>query len=392
MKQEDLYDAGLIAIQKKINELNQNQISISPLQVCNLINIAIEYGAPTYNQGSPEKCAKLYCKAAKGLTDLLHKEQTKLFGKFRFLCEKITNVISEYSYIDSENAADIAWDLRDTFDAILIEHFSTWAVSAIDTIDRAFNSLFQPSILISLAQIQWILALTISEGAPIYDEGYHKDCAMVYLHSARRLNDLLKSYSQENIDKTHYLSFSQIAVAGCLSDFSSLIENPDKKYMWALKNRPKELSWDLRKAFDSILALEYNPSSPAASKNSISSTNQSGTGDIDSIVGLTHEDISFGDIQRLLEIITGLDEYADEGRRGWRLLLQASNLADFGNSLDYLGGSRNEVAKRLVVDLLIAKQLYRLVHFIKDLRRLPPKQREFLEGNIEKFLTSSDNV
>lgn len=393
MNKEDLYEAGLIAIQKNSNELKNSQISISAIQICDLISVAIQYGAPVYNQGFPEKCAKIYCKAAKELTDLLQIEPNDLLGKFRFLCEKISDVISKYDDVNDKNADDVAWDLRDIFDKILVEHFSTWAISAINAVDKAFDSEVESSTLISLSKIQWILALTISKGSPVYDEGYHKDCAMVYLHSARLLDNLLIGYSREDIESNYYLSFSQQTIGCCLSDFSSVIEDPDRKYVWALKNRPKELSWKLRKSFDSILALEYTPPpSLAASNNKILSSNHSEIDDIENIVRLAYEDMSFGDIQELLEIISGLHEFADEGIRGWRLLLQSSNLAEFSSSLDYLSESPNEVAKRLVIDLLMAKQLGKLIQFIKDLRSLPPSQKAFLEKNIEKYLTSSSDA
>lgn len=256
---------GLHAVRAAATNLvNQKEPTIR--NVCKILLSAIEHGAPIYNSGDKYGCAKIYEMAAKSLHGVLFSYDLVLSERQKTVVDDIQRIISHHRYATTENADSLAWELRDAFDTLLEECFQTTAAGAVESIESRFLGIPDPSA----SDIRRLLLFAIGQGAPLYNEGCHKECAAIYLRAALTTIVLAQRGCERGVSgRAEFFQKSERCVTPVLAESEVATTDPDRKYHWALEHRAEKLAWNLRRAFDKI--LEYDHTADGSAETNIES-------------------------------------------------------------------------------------------------------------------------
>ena len=244
---------GLHAVRvATINVANQKSPTIRNL--CKILLSAIEHGAPIYNSGDKYGCAKIYEMAAKSLHGMLLNYDLVLSERQKTAIDDIQLVSASYRYATIDNADSLAWDLRDAFDTLLEESYQTTAAGAVESIESRFLGMPEPSP----TDIRRLLLFAVSHGAPLYNEGYHKECAAIYLKAALTTIVLAQRGREKAVaGRAEFFQNTERCLKPILTESEVATTDPERKYHWVLEHRAEKLAWDIRRAFDGILEYDY---------------------------------------------------------------------------------------------------------------------------------------
>ncbi len=203
-------------------------------QICDAISLAIARGAPIYNAGSASSCATLYRHTAYAVVDALAGDEDGLLDAVR------TELVSALASAEEDDEDDdtAAWTLRHAFDRIIIARHTA---EAMQTLDGLFDSLRGAGRTLNASLVYDVVSLAISHGAPIYNAGSHAGCAQIYVRTAAGLLDCLGPENQGSETRTELLARRSLP---------PLLQEHEAR----LHEDPTDLSWDLRHAFDELVA------------------------------------------------------------------------------------------------------------------------------------------
>ncbi len=211
--------------------------------VCGILALAIERGAPIFNAGSVAGCARIYLHTARGLAaDLEAKDPEPGHALF---CLVLTELVDALAGIDADPELDAegrAWALRRCYDRILMARHTAEAVESLDTLFEDLRRAGRP-LTASLAYD--VISLAVSHGAPVYNAGSHGGCARIYLCCARGLLERLPC----ELPRAEAPDASPTE-ALVRSSLPPLLDEAEVR----LEQEATELAWDLRHAFDAIVA------------------------------------------------------------------------------------------------------------------------------------------
>lgn len=244
-----------------------------------VIRLAISYGAPIYNRGLISGCAEIYLHTAKYLKTLLHSSGT---GEMTLIDEmrleeqnepglpRITMPqnynsrvnqqsigvaiahdelfkVSTMSDITEQNADSIAWEIRYTFDHILL------VTRGVKAVDNVFVSIQKENGKLK-SQVLEVIKLANSFAALIYDEGlmrkkiWIRGAAAIYLHTVRKMLSILSMLesSTESRSESDRECIEVCQIQLSYVKITNVIDS--KKGEDAYK-----LAWDIRITFDRII-------------------------------------------------------------------------------------------------------------------------------------------
>lgn len=249
--------------------------------IASVIRLAISYGAPLYNRGSIKGCAEIYHHAASTLSYCLQSYSTDAMALLDEIDAEESNEpiyplmslpgkanskldehsigltvahdelykISRMNRITEQNANRVAWDLRYTFDHILL------VASGMKAIDKAFVIIQKSRGQLS-AQLADVIKFTNSFAAHVYNEGLMKKkwwirgSAAIYLHTLMRM---LATFSMlESLKDEKSKSDSQCIEAAQIQ-LSYVKEIDMLARAYGDEQNAYYLAWDIRLAFDRIL-------------------------------------------------------------------------------------------------------------------------------------------
>jgi hypothetical protein len=247
-------DAGLQAVRITVRRL-ASRSSPSLREFCAILTLAIDHGASIYNNGDVYGCARIYEAAAKAFCGLIRHATVELSDRQRVSINELYRVIDGKSHVSPEHADMLAWDLRHAFDAIIDCCFGGLGAKIVELLEARFAKLVEPSP----GDIHRLILVTISEGAPLFNEGYHRDCAETYLAGATTAVELAKrmlltTTSEPNLEYANNV-IRRINVV--LSDAEISSGDSTQRFKWALTHRPEKLARNLRDVFDSVLRADY---------------------------------------------------------------------------------------------------------------------------------------
>ena len=209
---------------------------------------------PFRNSGDKYGCAKIYEMAAKSLHGVLLSNDLVLSDRQKTVSDDIQRIITSQRYATAENADSLAWDLRDAFDTLLEECYQTTAAGAVESIESRFLGIADPST----SDIRRLLLFAVSQGAPLYNEGCHRECAAIYLRAALTTIVLAQRGREKAVSgRTQFFHNTERCLTLILAESEVAVLDPDRKYHWALEHRAEKLAWDLRRAFDRILEYDH---------------------------------------------------------------------------------------------------------------------------------------
>lgn len=250
-----------------VNDISTSKTPLSLSTAKDQIQTAIEIGAPKYNAGDIEGCARDYKKAS---TLLL---QSTIPGNVREILET-----SESKLTNLDWKAD-AWTLRDGFDKVLALNSGTTMTEpeeglksgtegtppAVDsTVDNSSSSSVNsdtpvvenlneetPSLTLSVCQNKIMAA--IQSGAPKYNSGNMKGCAEDYMEA---LTSILDSRIPGNVREILTLSETQLT-----------------NFDW------RKDAWTMRHGFDKVLMLRNAGTAMTTRKKSIENSSSNSVND-----------------------------------------------------------------------------------------------------------------
>ncbi len=209
-------------------------------RVCGVLALAIERGAPIYNVGAHEGCARLYLHTARALLERLEEtlvgHDVPLLGA---VADELAGAVATVEANPDDDPDTHAWTLRHCFDRILLARHTADAVHSLDTL---FDDLRRAGRPLTASLAFDLLSLAVSHGAPIYNAGSHVGCAQIYLCCASGLLDALPPTVAPDEVGTHALLRESLPV---------LVDDADER----LADDPTALAWDLRHAFDALVAV-----------------------------------------------------------------------------------------------------------------------------------------
>lgn len=209
-------------------------------RVCGVLALAIERGAPIYNAGAHDGCARLYLHTARAL--LARLEQTLDSGDGPLLgavADELAGAVATVEANPDDEPDAHAWALRHCFDRILLARHTADAVHSLDTL---FEDLRRAGRPLTASLVFDLISLAVSHGAPIYNAGSHVGCAQIYLCCARGLLDAIPAAPGGDEARTHGLLRESLPL---------LVDDADDR----LTDDPTALAWDLRHAFDALVAV-----------------------------------------------------------------------------------------------------------------------------------------
>lgn len=192
-----------------------------------LISNAIATGAPAYNAGNIEECARVYKSTALEILS-----SNLLPGQRQIHLESGLRTVIETVYDD---ANDEAWALRRQFDAI-VDYRPPLTSPVGPTAPSVGSRSRSEGTALSINNAKVSIAKAISVGAPAYNAGNIEECARVYRAMALEITSLLPSSLATDLATTIGTSFHG--------------------------DHARE-AWAFRRQFDTIVAYEppFTPSS-----------------------------------------------------------------------------------------------------------------------------------
>jgi TIR domain len=105
-------------------DIHRSAQTVDDRAVMLILTLAIEHGAPIYNEGLPIDCARIYRYAASCLIELIHTSKSSgVRAKSPPSVQEAVNllqaIIPEEDAITAKTASELAWMLRRVFDRIL---------------------------------------------------------------------------------------------------------------------------------------------------------------------------------------------------------------------------------------------------------------------------------
>jgi TIR domain len=215
--------------------LKDAQGPVSLEQACSVTRAAIRQGAPIYNDGSHDGCARIYLHAVRGLVGLLGRgpnADPNPLKDARFAREELASVVQTYPTITSENATEAAWALRKAFDRLPLRGVLLHGLQEVDVAIEAAG-VAGP---LTLARAAEILGVALLHGNVLYQEQDLEGCAELHLHTARRLLTVVETGGDAGEDTR--------ALRKKLGPFAAE-PRPEES--------PRDLAWRLYEAFLKVL-------------------------------------------------------------------------------------------------------------------------------------------
>ncbi len=160
---------------------------VSLERVCDVTAAAIRHGAPIYNDGSHDGCARIYLHAAKGLLEVLGPGGSPAAGPLRdarFVRDELAPVVARYPSVTAANATDAAWALRRVFDRLPMRAIVLHGVGEVNGAIEALRGAGRPP---ALSDAVVVIRGAIAHGNVLYQGKDLWGCAELHLHTARRL-------------------------------------------------------------------------------------------------------------------------------------------------------------------------------------------------------------
>jgi hypothetical protein len=102
------------------------------------------------------------------------------------IAREVASIIKEADRVLPSNSMSVLSTLRGAFRKTVEE--------AIDSIDAEFRNLKVSRTAINLSAIDALIRITISYGAPLYNQGDIRGCAEIYSHTVRKLVSLIEKF------------------------------------------------------------------------------------------------------------------------------------------------------------------------------------------------------
>lgn len=211
----------------------------SPLgRICEAFSLAIQWGAPIYNRGAVEACARIYRSTASAVRRFIDERiadgEGELLDAIAF---ELTAAEESLAALAEDAWDEQAWTLRHTFDRILAARRTA---DALRNIDDLFAGLVRAGRRANASLVYDIISVSISHGAPIYNSGSPVGCAQIYVCTAAGLLRLLGAEPRSGEGRTEPLARETL---------TPLVAAAARR----LESDADGLAWSLRGAFDRLV-------------------------------------------------------------------------------------------------------------------------------------------
>jgi hypothetical protein len=116
-------DTACSEITSEAKQFREQSRAVTIESIHTLIQLAVSYGVPIYNSGSRIGCAQIYVHAAKIILDLTSHQHVSAHASEARTIEAVKQALGDIDLhsisVTPENANDLAWKTRHTFDEIL---------------------------------------------------------------------------------------------------------------------------------------------------------------------------------------------------------------------------------------------------------------------------------
>lgn len=234
---------GTQAVAAALNQL----ASVSPASAADVgkvFDTAIEFGAPIYNQGSPDGCARIYLETAQGVLSILHQPDeppdaltTTHAGPVLIALDK---VVAEFGALTAANADSLAWALRREFD-----HFH--AARGMEDVDWLLDEIRRSRSELKFEAVGLVLSVAIACGNILYRAQDLRGCAELHLHTSRGILSLLADAVGDN-GSMHF---------GELDSIRAELEPLLTANSFVSDQNAEPLAWALYESFLRILRMSH---------------------------------------------------------------------------------------------------------------------------------------
>lgn len=232
---DETIDRALVDIRRRFT---RDEPESALARICETFRVAIQWGEPICEAGSPEGCARIYRETTElvldHIVDLMARGEGQLLDA---IAEELHASMEALGVLRHDAHEEQAWTLRHTFDRILVARRTADALYAIDDL---FKGLMQAGRHLSATLIYDVVSLAISHGAPIYNAGSSVGCAQIYLCTAAGLLRQLGAEERQSDGRAEVLT-RELLTPLVASGARRLQEDPDG------------LAWGLRRAFDEVV-------------------------------------------------------------------------------------------------------------------------------------------
>lgn len=220
---------------------HRRELEISPLErICETLRVAIEWGEPICETGGLSGCVRIYRGTAELVSAYISDQHERGEGQLLdAVADELDSALAAVERLREDAVDEQVWTLRHTFDRILVAQRTARALYAIDDL---FTGLMQAGRRLNASLIYDIISLSISHGAPVYNDGSPIGCAQIYLCTAAGLLRQLTAEANGDEGRTEPLvrrTLTPLFASGA----RRLQEDPDA------------LAWSLRRAFDEIVEV-----------------------------------------------------------------------------------------------------------------------------------------
>lgn len=232
-------DETVARARAEIERALKRETDESPLvRICEALSRAIQWGAPIYNSGGAEGCARIYQAASDAVRAFIDSKVESGEGQLLdAIADELGGVDETLEVLGDDAWDERAWTLRHAFDRILIARRTADALYAIDDL---FGGLMRAGRGLNASLIYDLISVAISHGAPIYNAGSPVGCAQVYLCTAAGLLKLLGAERRPDEGRTEPLARETL---------TPLVAGGARR----LEADPDGLAWALRRAFDALV-------------------------------------------------------------------------------------------------------------------------------------------
>lgn len=220
---------------------HRRELDLSPLErICETLRVALEWGEPICETGGLSGCVRIYRGTAELVTAYIGEQHGRGEGQLLdAVADELESALDAVGRLRDDAVDEQVWTLRHTFDRILVAQQTARALYAIDDL---FTGLMQAGRRLNASLIYDVISLSISHGAPVYNDGSPIGCAQIYLCTAAGLLRQLGAESNGEEGRTEPLVRHAL---------TPLIASGARR----LEDDPDALAWSLRRAFDEIVEV-----------------------------------------------------------------------------------------------------------------------------------------
>ncbi len=241
--------AAIVAVDDKLRAM-QAASPITHDHISTVIGTAISFGAPIYNSGSHDDCARIYLHATRGLLDALNSTPNRLVADSSndsraATRDELNAALAPFGSltpdtIPAEAANPLAWALRHAFDHIRLMPVVSQGMRDVSDMLRRIRERGGP---LRFAELCDILLLAVKHGNVLFDGGDFRGIVELHVRIAR---DLVASIPQLPVANGDAERRQLIAACKLLEPFVTGNEQ-------ARGPEAEGLAWDVYKAFVRIL-------------------------------------------------------------------------------------------------------------------------------------------